>query len=96
MSDFKDRMIENYERGYCAYDDSYEYTREQMADAADQRPKEIPVVFMVGDRVAWDDGDEQGVFYGTVTSTDIGDAEVMVKLDAGGTYRAERRHLRRL
>lgn len=33
--DFKDRMIEAYERGECSYEGSYDYVRESMADAAD-------------------------------------------------------------
>lgn len=35
MSDFKDRMIEAYERGQCGYYDAYDYVREQDAEAAD-------------------------------------------------------------
>lgn len=35
MSDYKDRMIEAYERGWCGYYDAYDYVREQYADAAD-------------------------------------------------------------
>lgn len=35
MSDFKDQMIEAYERGECSYEGSYDYVRESLADAAD-------------------------------------------------------------
>lgn len=37
--DFKDRMIEAYERGQCSYEGAYEHVRESMADAADARRK---------------------------------------------------------
>ena len=40
MSDFKTRMIESYERGECSYEDSYDYVRESMADAADRARKQ--------------------------------------------------------
>ncbi len=53
-------------------------------------------VFMVGDRVVWDDGDEQGAFNGTITRADFGAPVVMVKLDVGGTFSAQRRDLKRL
>lgn len=39
--DFKDRMIDAYERGECGYEDAYDYVRDQLAEAADtQRKKE--------------------------------------------------------
>lgn len=37
--DFKDRMIEAYERGECGYYEAYDYVRESMADAADRQRK---------------------------------------------------------
>ena len=40
MSDFKDRMIEAYERGECSYEGSYDYVREQMADEGDALRKQ--------------------------------------------------------
>jgi hypothetical protein len=39
MSDMKDRMIEAYERGWCSYEGSYDYVREQYAAAADLERK---------------------------------------------------------
>ena len=46
MPDFKDRMIEAYERGWCSYEGSYDFVREQDAEAADlarKREKEDAV-----------------------------------------------------
>lgn len=37
--DFKDQMIEAYERGDCSYEGAYDHVRESMADAADARRK---------------------------------------------------------
>lgn len=96
---FKDRMIEAVERGETTMENAYDYVREQMADAADrQRDTNAyvpPPVFIVGDRVVWDDGDEQGAFTGTVTRADFGAPYCMVKLDVGGTFRAHRSDLTR-
>ena len=39
MGDMKDRMIEAFERGECSYEESYDYVRESLADAADRRRK---------------------------------------------------------
>lgn len=35
----KDQMIEAYERGYCSYERSYDFVREQMIDNADLERK---------------------------------------------------------
>lgn len=35
--DFKDRMIEAVERGFTTDENAYDYVRESMADAADQK-----------------------------------------------------------
>lgn len=40
MSDFKDRMIQAYERGECGYYEAYDYVRESMADVADLARKQ--------------------------------------------------------
>lgn len=40
MSDFKDRMIEAVERGWCTEAESYDYVRESYADAADHARKQ--------------------------------------------------------
>lgn len=97
--DFKDRMIEAVERGFTTDENAYDYVRESMADAADRKRDSESVVlpvFMIGDRVTWDDGDEQGAFTGTVTRADFGLPYCMVKLDVGGTFRAQRSDLTKL
>lgn len=97
--DFKDRMIEAVERGFTTDENAYDYVRESMADAADRKRDSESVVlpvFMIGDRVTWDDGDEQGAFTGTVTRADLGLPYCMVKLDVGGTFRAQRSDLTKL
>jgi hypothetical protein len=35
MTDFKEQMIRNIERGFCSYSRAYEFTRDQYLDAAD-------------------------------------------------------------
>lgn len=97
--DFKERMIEAVENGLTTEENAYDYVRESMADAADRKreSERAPLpVFIVGDRVEWDDGDEQGAFNGTVTRADFGSPVVMVKLDVGGTFSARRADLKRL
>lgn len=37
--DFKDRMIEAYERGECTYEGSYDYVRDSYASIYDNREK---------------------------------------------------------
>lgn len=102
MSDFKSRMIEAIEQGLTTEENAYDYVRESMADAADRQRdtnafEYVPLpVFIVGDRVTWDDGDEQGAFTGTVTRADFGVPYCMVKLDVGGTFRAQRSDLTKL
>lgn len=41
MSDFKDRMIEAYERGECSYEGAYDHVRESLADRADMQRKQF-------------------------------------------------------
>ena len=99
MSDFKDRMIEAVERGETTMENAYDYVRESLAHAADRKrdtQEFVLPVFMVGDRVTWDDGDEQGAFTGTVTRADFGLPYVVVKLDVGGTFHAHRSDLTKL